>query len=169
MRFFLTGFMGCGKSFRGQQIATQHHIPFIDLDTFIGQKTSRTIAELFAEEGETAFRQIEAACLREIIATHARFVMATGGGTPCFHDNMVLMNASGITIYLKAGTEFLLKNLETDSGHRPLIAPFTTDELSMFIQKKVIEREPYYTMAHHIVEAETANETIFDPIILNYV
>jgi hypothetical protein len=62
-----------------------------------------------------------------------------------------------------------LKNLQSDTGHRPLIAAFTTDDLSMFMEEKVIEREPYYHMAHHIVEADTANETIFERIILNYV
>jgi len=169
MRFFLTGFMGSGKSFWGQKIAAHHHIPFIDLDQFIENRASCTIAELFAAEGEEAFRKLEVECLREIIATEPRFIMATGGGTPCFYDNMDVMKAHGVTIYLKAGTDYLLNNLRNDTAHRPLLAPFSEEEMIYFIQQKAGERALYYSQAHHIVEAESLNDSIFERILLPYV
>lgn len=169
MRFFLTGFMGCGKSFWGQKMAAHHQLPFIDLDQFIENKTLRSIAELFAAEGEEAFRHIEAECLRAIIDTEPRCMVATGGGTPCYYDNMQCMNEQGVTIYLKASTDYLVNNLRNDTAHRPLLTTYSAEQMSYFIQQKVGEREQYYLQAQHIVEAESLNASIFERILLPYV
>ena len=96
-------------------------------------------------------------------------MVATGGGTPCYYDNMQCMNEQGVTIYLKASTDYLVNNLRNDTAHRPLLTTYSAEQMSYFIQQKVGEREQYYLQAQHIVEAESLNASIFERILLPYV
>ncbi len=155
-KLFLIGFMGCGKSFLGKKLARALDFGFLDMDEYIQTTTSMKISEIFREYGEPGFRDMERKCLG-LIPPNKRLIIATGGGTPCFFNNVDVMNAKGLTIYLKAEEEILLKRLKAERRHRPLIANLKHEELSHFIRKKLVEREPYYQkadMVYHIVEDE---------------
>ena len=97
----LVGLPGSGKTTLGRQLAAHFNRPFLDLDMAIEARTGRDVREIFAEKGEAAFRDIEAAVLRAALAAGGPpLVLATGGGTPCFHNNMALLNQAGITLWL---------------------------------------------------------------------
>ena len=92
MRIALVGYMGSGKSTVGKLLSERMSIPFIDLDKVIETREGKTIAALFGEKGETYFRQLESNALIEILSQNTPFILATGGGTPCFLDHMHLLN-----------------------------------------------------------------------------
>jgi shikimate kinase len=169
MQFFLTGFMGCGKTFWGATLAHLAARPFIDLDAYIEEQEGEQIEHLFAEKGEDYFREREAFHLRELIEKHEKLVVATGGGTPCFKNNMDVMNAAGETIYLKADVFYLYRNLIQDEKMRPLLPHQDPDKLVHQITRMLLEREPYYMRAKHHLHAESANESIFARIVSDYV
>src|SRR5690554_5346297 len=108
-RYFLVGYMGSGKTTLGKKLATSLSLSFVDLDLYIESKYFKTIAQLFEEKGEDEFRVIEKNSLREV-CEFENVVISTGGGTPCFFDNMQLMNEKGNTIYLKQSVDDLLQN-----------------------------------------------------------
>ena len=169
MRFFLTGFMGCGKSFWGQRIAVGHHLPFIDLDRFIEEQENESISSLFATKGETYFRKLEHRYLKKAIHENDDLIMACGGGTPCFLNNMDLMNEHCVTIYLKASPEYLYKNLQQDATNRPLLKKENGAISLDYIRTTLAAREQFYSQSAHILDAASLNETIFARIIESYV
>ncbi len=169
MRFFLTGFMGSGKSFWGKKLSAKYEMPFFDLDEVIESSEGKSITTIFEEMGEPVFRQIEANYLKQCILEQKNFIMSTGGGTPCFQGNMELMNSKGISIYLKADIDIIVQRLKSEQSKRPLISHLNENTLTEFVQHKLEEREMYYKMAKHIVEVNSANEIIFGDIILKYV
>ncbi len=151
-RIFLIGFMGSGKTAMGKLLAKQHRLTFIDLDSYIENKFRRTIAQIFAEKGETVFREIEKKCLQEV-AEFEDVVIATGGGAPCFFDNMDFMNQCGETIYIRLTPEHLSERLSASrAGVRPLLRDKTGDELQQYISETLQKREPYYLRAKRIIE-----------------
>lgn len=163
---FLIGFMGSGKSHEGRLLSEQTGLPFIDLDDWIQQQEGRSITEIFKTDGEVYFRNYEAAQLQLACASFSdnssvliggyRFkgIVATGGGTPCFHGNMEWMNAHGFTIWLNLSTGVLAERLKCEKAKRPLIAKINEEELTGFIEKKIEERKPYYSKANiEIVES----------------
>ncbi|MDD4489796.1 MAG: shikimate kinase [Paludibacter sp.] len=151
-RFFLIGFMGSGKTAMGKLLAKRHGLTFIDLDSYIENKYRRTVAQIFAENGEWGFREIERNCLREV-ADFEDVVIATGGGAPCFFDNMDFMNQFGETIYIRLTPEHLSERLSASrAGVRPLLRDKTGDELQQYISETLQKREPYYLRAKRIIE-----------------
>lgn len=177
MVIFLVGFMGSGKSWWGETISTAAGIPFYDLDTEIEKSAGTDIGSIFRERGETYFRLQERKALLELAERiqpgqglnssdnqHWHAVVATGGGTPCFMDNMKWMNEKGITVWLNPPIEELLERLEMETEKRPLLQGKAGLELSGLIQAKMEEREPFYKMARieikntHIAVAEFLNK-----------
>jgi len=146
LKIFLLGFMGSGKSHWGQIWAAKSHLKFYDLDTTIEHSFKMTIADIFEKEGEEKFRELERYYLRKI-EKEKNFVLACGGGTPCFSDNMNWMIAHGTTIYLKASPETLLQQVTDETEKRPVIKNINPSELLFFIQGKLQEREPFYSQA----------------------
>jgi shikimate kinase len=142
---FLIGFMGVGKSSLGKKLANKLNVTFIDTDDFIEQKTGLSIADYFAKNGEDAFRIVEKELLEQNDFKNA--VVATGGGLPCFHDNMKLMNDKGITIFLNRPAKELQQRLANAKKQRPLIKALSDDELLDYITSKLNERLPYYEKA----------------------
>ncbi|MDD4799660.1 MAG: shikimate kinase, partial [Proteiniphilum sp.] len=120
-RIFLIGYMGCGKSTLGKRLAQSLSLTFIDLDAHIQNKYRKTISELFAEKGEEQFRMIERQALLEV-AAFEDVLISTGGGAPCFFDNMEVMNRAGITIYIQAFPEELAARLRASKTVRPLLS-----------------------------------------------
>jgi len=159
MRLFLIGFMGSGKSHVGSQLAERMQLPFIDLDNQIEIAQQRLIRTIFEMDGEMAFREMERAALHELLK-HQNIIIACGGGTPCFFDNMEWMNQHGITIYLEASVNILLERLESERAHRPLLKNMDDIELRQFIENKLIERNPFYNQAHLIYKITSVKEDV---------
>lgn len=143
MRVILIGFMGAGKSKLGKSLAKRLGVAFIDSDTEIEKEYQKSIGELFGEYGESHFREIEAQFIRSLNDKDA-FVLATGGGMPCFHDNMRLLNELGTTFYLERSPKELMHRLINAKNQRPLIAGLEEEDLLKFIEDKLREREEYY-------------------------
>lgn len=127
-KIFLVGLPGSGKTTLGKKLANQLNLPFVDLDEEIVLTENQPITSIFEHKGEASFRKIELDHLRSIISANDCFVLATGGGTPCFHDNMKLMNTEGFTIYLNTPLEEIEERLKNDST-RPLLKKYNLPEL----------------------------------------
>lgn len=153
MRIFLTGFMGSGKSVMGKALAAELGLAFIDLDKAIETKFGKDIAALFNSDGEQHFRELEQQTLNELI-DQDDFVMACGGGTPCFSDNMDVMNEAGVTIYLKLSTDALVERLEAETEKRPLLNGKSGQELWNFVHELLTAREQDYLRAKYKVKAK---------------
>lgn len=161
-RVFLIGYMGSGKTTVGKMLAKSLALSFIDLDDFIQNKYRKTIADIFAELGEEEFRKIESRALREVSEIED-VVISTGGGAPCFFDNMKIMNNSGVTLYIEVMPEELASRLLASKTVRPLIVGKSKDELIPFISKHLSQRERYYRSAQIIYQSEkmTTKEDIY--------
>lgn len=145
-RIFLIGYMGAGKSTLGKALAKILHLQFIDLDDFIVARQHKTVREIFAEIGESGFRELERKALLEV-ADYENVVISLGGGTPCFFDNMDVVRRSGRSVYLKPTEEVLHLRLKLGRHKRPLLADKTDDEILSLIREQLAWREPYYTQA----------------------
>jgi len=141
--------MGSGKTTLGKKLAKYLSYTFIDLDKTIEEEEGRSIQQIFKEEGETYFREKEREALTKENAN--RFVMALGGGTPCFYDNMAIINKRGTSIYLKYNQGMLTSRL-INSKNRPLIQNKTETELKKFVSHKLKEREAYYNQSNYTIE-----------------
>jgi shikimate kinase len=166
-RVYLTGFMGSGKTTVGQMLARALKWQFIDLDQHIEKQEGQSIRAIFDARGEAAFRQMEHKALGEV-AKLSQVIVSTGGGTPCFHGNMDLMNQSGLTIYLKLEANVLKDRLMPARKSRPLIANKTDSELMDFIQEKLAEREPWYMQSAVKADATTVGVAPYINIIELY-
>ena len=156
-RIFLIGFMASGKTTLGRALAQDLNLQFIDMDSYIENRFCKSVSTLFAERGEEAFRRIEHQILHEV-ADIEDVVISTGGGTPCFFDNMDYMNAHGTTVFLQASPEVLFTRLTISRTQRPLVASKTGDELRAYIQTSLSAREPFYAKAHHIFCSDTLED-----------
>lgn len=152
-RIFLIGYMGAGKTTVGKVLSRQLGLSFIDLDHYIEGCYHKTVGQLFAEKGEDAFRDIERRMLREV-AAFEDVLVSTGGGAPCFFDNMEFMNGAGQTVYLKVSVEELAKRLELCKSTRPILKGRSGDELKAFIAESLEKREPFYSKASIVFDAE---------------
>lgn len=151
MRYFLIGYMGSGKSYQGRRMATSLGLPFIDLDCWIEQHEDSSIVTIFKEKGEHYFREKEREALQYIIKNYSHVIVATGGGTPCYFDNIERMNQAGETIFLNTSKEIIFQRLNRNRTFRPLIAQLTDIELMEFIEKHLAIRLPYYLKAKRII------------------
>lgn len=138
--------MGVGKTTIGRQLSKKMQLEFVDLDKVIESKFHKKINELFQEIGEEAFRKIEHQCLEEI-SDFENVVVSTGGGTPCFFDNMEIMNAKGTTVYIHAQPEELAARLQASKTVRPIISQQSPENLVAFIEKHLEQRAPFYEKA----------------------
>lgn len=147
-RIILIGYMGAGKTTVGRALAKELDMPFYDLDWYIETRRHKAVAQIFAEQGEEAFRRIEYNMLHEV-AEFENVVISCGGGTPCFFDNMDYMNAQGQVVYLKATTEVLMEHLKMARTERPLLKGKSPQELKAFIEEQLCARETYYSKARY--------------------
>ena len=159
MIIFLIGFPGSGKTTHGKALAQKLKFKFTDTDSAVELLTKKTITYLFETEGENYFRLKEQEVLHSFKGKK-NCVIATGGGLPCFADNMAWMNQHGTTIYLKLHRGVLFHRLLSDKMNRPLIAKLDDVALMEFIMEKLPQRNVYYKQAKLIVEADnlTADE-----------
>jgi shikimate kinase len=150
-RIYLLGFMGSGKSALGAKLARYAGYAFADLDVLIERAAGMDIPAIFAASGEDGFRALEADTLRSTAAL-PRHVIALGGGTPCFGDNMDWVRAHGHSVYLRLPVDVLFGRLRRKKAGRPLIAELDDPALRRFIALRLGEREPFYARAAQTLE-----------------
>ena len=150
MRIYLVGFMGSGKTTFGRKLAQKLGYAFADLDERLAAHTGKTIPELFANLGEAGFRKLEQEVLHQTMAD-VDVVVSTGGGTPCFFDNMTWMNTHGKTVYMHLDAKALASRLEHAKSPRPLLAGKKGEDLLLFIEEKLVERQALYQQANMMV------------------
>lgn len=147
----MLGFMGSGKTTLGKKVASVLHYPFVDMDDLIEKKTGQSISSIFEQLGEKQFRTLEKEALQTVIQDYPTAVVATGGGAPCFYNNIAQMNHTGVSIYLRLSPEQLIRRIQGAQGHRPLLQSKNDKELLAFITEKLSEREPFYLQATYCV------------------
>lgn len=138
--------MASGKSWLGRKLAGELGLSFYDLDALIEAKAGKSINAIFEEDGEAHFRELEREALHSTAGLD-HCIIATGGGTPCFFDNVQWMNEQGITIFLDAPVGLLKKRL-LGNEQRPLVKGLDDEQLSRFIEEKLAQRKPYYDQSH---------------------
>jgi len=158
MKIFLIGMMGSGKSFLMKSLSKKLKIGGYDLDTLIEAMDERTVSEIFAQDGEEYFRKQETKMLK-LFGEKKAFVLATGGGTPCFFDNMQWMNKHGLTIWIDEPVEVLAERLIPEKAKRPLIANFSDEQLKGFLENKLAERKKDYEQAMIKISGAEIDET----------
>ncbi|WP_287030404.1 MULTISPECIES: shikimate kinase [Butyricimonas] len=147
MKYFIVGYMASGKSTFGKELAKDKGLPFLDLDECVESREGRSISEIFAKEGEEYFRKREREILHEICNEADEFVLATGGGTPCFFDNMDYMNQAGTTVFLNTSPLVIVDRLKRQRADRPLLAMYSDDELEFFVREHLESRLSFYLKA----------------------
>ena len=136
MRIYLIGFMGAGKTHWGRLLSEKLGMRFFDLDEQVTEHAGKSIPEIFATEGEEQFRIMEKEVLHIITESHESFVMACGGGSPCYFNNIEYMNQSGTTVWINTPLETLFQRLVVEKEKRPLIKELSDEQLKNFITKK---------------------------------
>lgn len=146
--------MGTGKSYWGARLSEISGFKFIDLDQRIEEITNRKISTLFEEEGEEGFRVLEQKTLQEITLSSDNFIMACGGGTPCFFNNLEFMKQQGTVIWLTARVEKIQARLLAERAHRPLVSKLTEEQLKEFITNTLKARQFHYEKAHYTIDTD---------------
>ncbi len=155
-RIYLIGFMGSGKSTFGKKLAKELALPFIDLDKEIEVKAKCSITDIFKYLGEDTFRKMESDTLHEL-SDREEFVMATGGGTPCYFNNIEFINKKGKSIYIELDIQSIYNRLSQAKNIRPTIKDKKEEELMQFIKDKLKEREPIYKQAAVTINGLSVN------------
>lgn len=166
---FICGFMSAGKTTHGKKLGRNIGYHFIDLDQYTEKKFDKSITELFAEVGEDEFRNIETESLKECINDNQKTVIALGGGTPCFNNNIELLKKSGQLIYLKMDAEALLKRVFGIKANRPLLANQEEKDMLPYIEDLLQKRAPYYEQADLTVYHNNLHEDEFKETVLNFI
>jgi shikimate kinase len=154
MKIYLIGFMGSGKTYWGQQLSKKLNIPFFDMDEQIVNSEGRSINEIFDKFGEEYFRLKEKGVLKTITEANPTFVMACGGGSPCYFNNIDYMNQSGTTVWLNTSLNVLFQRLLNEKEKRPLLKELSDSQLRSFIIKKFSDRKIYYEQAEVVIDDE---------------
>jgi shikimate kinase len=163
-KLFLIGMPGVGKSYWGAIVAQHIGLPFIDLDTLIANGEGVSITELFAKYGEASFREKERNYLNQIVTNNTEpSVVACGGGTPFFYDNMQQMKEAGRVVYLSADIDFLIGNLTKEENTRPLLTNRNT--IRQQLEMLYTQRKEYYLQAHYILQAKDISVATFVEIL----
>ena len=146
--------MGSGKTHWGKLLSDKLAIPFFDLDEEVVNHAGKSIVSIFAEHGEETFRSIEKEVLEKITTDHTKFIVACGGGTPCYFSNIDFMNLHGTTVWINTPIDILFERLISQKDNRPLIKDLSDEQLKNFISKKFADRKMYYDQASVTVDEE---------------
>ncbi len=168
MKISLIGYMGSGKSTIGRQLSDKLGIKFLDLDQLIEKHTYKSILQLFQEQGEIKFRKTERELLLNTLNSESDFVLAVGGGTPVYYDNMKQINDFSTSIYLRSNPKNLAERLKSEKSERPLIAHLSDEDLPEFVAKHLFERRNFYEEANYTVDinSKTIDEIVKQIIYL---
>jgi len=153
MKLVLLGYMASGKSTIGKKLSKKMNIPFIDLDTEIIQRSGMSIPEIFKLKGEIYFRKLESEVLQILLNEEKELIIALGGGTPCYGNNMKEILKKATSIYLKGSLNYMVDRLSNPKrkSKRPLIAHIDQNDLKEFIAKHLFERNNYYNKANYTI------------------
>ncbi|NOR28162.1 MAG: shikimate kinase [Lutibacter sp.] len=151
MKIVLLGYMASGKSAIGVVLANKLGIQFTDLDCFIEEKEQLTIAEIFKLKGEIYFRKIEGEYLHELLKLEDDCIISLGGGTPCYGNNIKLIEKNSKSFYLNASIVTIYNRLKNETSQRPLVAAIGKENLKEYIAKHLFERNPFYEKANHTI------------------
>lgn len=154
MKVFFIGFMGSGKTYQGRQLSQKLNISFFDLDEQIVSHEGKSINEIFETKGEEYFRLLEKDILHIIAESHDSFVMACGGGAPCYFNNIEYMNKTGTTVWFNTPVDILFERLLKEREQRPLLRGLSDNQVRSFIIKKFADRKIYYEQADITIEDE---------------
>jgi shikimate kinase len=160
MKIILVGYMTSGKSTIGKLISEELNIPFYDLDHLIETNLNLKINDIFEQKGELFFRKKEREILIDFLNSTENYILALGGGTPCYYDNFELYQLVNIhSIYLKASIATLVNRLQSQKATRPLVSRFTNEELQEFVAKHLFERNYFYNQVKTIVSVDKKKES----------
>lgn len=147
-KIILVGYMAVGKSTIGKILSEKMKIKCIDLDELIESNEKLSIADIFKDKGEIYFRKLEHLEFKKLIDKDENLIISTGGGTPCYSNNHLLLNGDNVvSIYLKASIELIFERLENNKSERPLVANQSEEELKEFIAKNLFDRSYFYNQA----------------------
>jgi shikimate kinase len=145
LKIVLVGLPGSGKTTFGKLLAQQLNFTFMDLDHLIERETGNKISKIFEKEGEGKFRELETFYLRKVLEGRDGLVLSTGGGTPCFNDNMDMINEKGLSVYLDVPLEEIFRRLSKDKlGKRPMFAGLGEGEITLKLKNLLASRENDY-------------------------
>jgi shikimate kinase len=155
MKIVLLGYMASGKSSIGRRLSDKINMPLIDLDDYISDKENLSIPEIFKQKGEIYFRNIEHKYVKEVLLENDNFILALGGGTPCYANNMQFINSTDATsIYLQGSTKTMIDRLIRKKAKRPLVAFLSDEQIPEFVAKHLFERRPFYEQAKVTVKID---------------
>jgi len=164
MTTVLIGYMASGKSSIGKKLAKKRNLQFIDLDESISEREALSISAIFKTKGEIYFRKLEAEVLKELLNVKDDFILAVGGGTPCYGNNMEVIAKNATSFYLRASIQTIYNKLikPKNKYKRPLISTIAIDDLKEFIAKHLFERAQYYEQATTtiIIDNKTKKEIV---------
>lgn len=154
MKIFLIGMPGSGKTTLGRRLAERLGVDFVDLDHEIERSESKSISEIFSQQGEDAFRLLESKLLRQWASSNLPFVMATGGGAPCFYNGMATINESGVSVFLDCPVSELIARVKKNQ-ERPLLLTADDQELTDRLTRMLENRMACYRQAKVILRNPT--------------
>jgi len=167
MKLYLLGYMYSGKTTVGRQLAQRLGCRFVDLDQLFEEHYHTSIPLFFNRYGEGAFRKLEQQMLHSTESMDD-VVISTGGGTPCYFDNMQWINAHGVSVYLKVSIEKIIQRARTSKKQRPVLTNKNSEELHTFIQSQLGQRLPHYSQAHIIFSADEPDLTALQTLIAEF-
>ena len=146
-KIFIVGMPGSGKSTMAKYLSSETSFKYLDLDEEIELKSKKSVSKIFEIDGEESFRVLEKETLDEIIQKEEKFILATGGGTPSYDDNMEKMNENGITIFLNTSPEILIERISR-KNKRPL---FNSTNIREKVNKILNERIKFYKQSKYSI------------------
>ena len=160
MKIVLLGYMASGKSSIGKKVAEMLCVPFVDLDVLISKKEKLSIQDIFKNKVEIYFRKKETEYLNDFLIQKDNFILAVGGGTPCYANNMAIINNNSKSFYLKSSIQSIYNKLSNKKNKhkRPLISEINNKDLKEFIAKHLFERSPFYEQAHYTVTTDNKSK-----------
>ncbi|MFP9117180.1 shikimate kinase [Flavobacterium sp. RNTU_13] len=169
-KIILCGYMGSGKTTTARLLAKTIGIDYLDLDEIIEKNTGKTVSQLFEEEGEIKFRLLEHQTLKEVVEKNTDFVLALGGGTPCYANNHLLLQHSDVvSVYLKTGIDEVIRRVTAQGNTRPLLAGKMPQELKEFVGQHIFERSYFYNHAQYTVVTDAKTPEIVAEEILRLI
>ncbi len=158
MKIILVGYMGSGKSTIGKELSKIVRIPFYDLDKIIEETEKESVKNIFKNKGEIYFRKIESILFRNFVNNNESFILALGGGTPCYANNHEILQQNSVqSFYLKGSVSTLMNRLLKEKENRPLIANLTEAELEDYIKKHLFDRSYYYLQSKEVISIDAKN------------
>lgn len=166
-KIILVGYMAVGKTTIASLLAEKVKIRAVDLDEIIENKIGLRISEIFKQKGEIYFRKIEHELFKEIVESDENLIISTGGGTPCYANNHLLLNGENVTsVYLRASLNLILERIKSGKDARPVLANKSEDELEEFVAKHLFERSYFYNQAQFTIAVDNKNpDEIVEEII----